>query len=98
MKKLNPNDHPDVEGVRNTATGKRDLWRKESRVGRDLGRWRARFRIEVRCTLATSFDWLRWNITADAQGNRIGNKKRASSGNCEWSVTRNQGRFRRLAT
>jgi hypothetical protein len=29
VKKLNPNDHPDVEGVRNTATGKRDQWRKE---------------------------------------------------------------------
>jgi hypothetical protein len=27
-KKLNPDDHPDVERVRNTNTGNRDKWRK----------------------------------------------------------------------
>jgi hypothetical protein len=29
VKKLNPNDKPDVERVRNTKTGGRDQWRSE---------------------------------------------------------------------
>jgi hypothetical protein len=28
-KKLNPNDHPDVERVRNTESGGRDQWRSK---------------------------------------------------------------------
>jgi hypothetical protein len=28
-KKLNPNDHPDVERVRNTESGGRDKWRAD---------------------------------------------------------------------